>query len=93
MNCNTAKYYGSDIIGTAGTRVTTQCLRQLSYLPTPWYDGDSSGGVKVSTLTRNACDVGSIPALGVIFPIFIMPQNTALHDHAPLEAMCLLHGC
>ena len=29
------------------------------------------GGVMVSTLAQNARDVGSIPALGAIFPSFI----------------------
>ena len=28
-------------------------------------------GVVVSTLTQNARDVGSIPVLGIIFPIFV----------------------
>ena len=32
-------------------------------------------GVKVSILTRNAKDVGSIPALGRIFPSFITPMT------------------
>ena len=31
----------------------------------------------VSTLTRNAIDVGSILALGAIFPIFVTPTSTA----------------
>ena len=31
----------------------------------------SLGGVIVSTLARNARDVGLIPALGIILPIFI----------------------
>ena len=31
----------------------------------------SSGGAMVSTLVQNARDVGSIPALGTIFSIFI----------------------
>ena len=35
----------------------------------------SLGGVIVSTLARNARDVGSIPALGTIFPIFITPMT------------------
>ena len=30
------------------------------------------GGVMVGTLTRNASDADSIPALGTIFPIFII---------------------
>ena len=34
------------------------------------------GSVMVSTQVRNARDVGSIPALGAIFPIFITPHNT-----------------
>ena len=33
----------------------------------------SLGGVMVSTLARNARDVGSIPTLGTILPIFIIP--------------------
>ena len=36
---------------------------------------ESLGGVMVSTLTRNARDVGSIPTLGTIFLIFITPTT------------------
>ena len=39
------------------------------------YSGDTRepwlGGVMVSTLVWNARDVGSIPTLGTIFPLFI----------------------
>ena len=35
----------------------------------------SLGVVMVSTLARNARDVGSIPALGTIFTIFITPES------------------
>ena len=35
----------------------------------------SLDGLMVSTLARNARDVGSIPALGTIFPIFITPMT------------------
>ena len=34
------------------------------------------GGEMVSTLGWNARDVGSIPALGTIFHIFITPQDS-----------------
>ena len=33
------------------------------------------GGVVVSTLDQNAKDVGFIPALGIIFPVFIIPMT------------------
>ena len=33
------------------------------------------GGVLVSTMTQNARDVGSIPALGTMLPIFITPTT------------------
>ena len=33
------------------------------------------GGVMVSILAQHARDVGSIPALGTIFPIFITPMT------------------
>ena len=33
------------------------------------------GGVMVITMARNAKDVGSIPALGSIFPIFITAHD------------------
>ena len=35
-------------------------------------------GVMVSTLAQNARDVGSVPALGTIFPIFIKPMTHTL---------------
>ena len=35
-------------------------------------------GVMVSTLARNTRDVGSIPALGTTFPIFITPPPTVV---------------
>ena len=40
MDCSTAKYYVNDGICIPAPRVTTLCLNQLSYLPTPrciWY--------------------------------------------------------
>ena len=33
------------------------------------------GGEIISTLAQNARDVGSIPTLGIIFPIFITPMT------------------
>ena len=42
----------------------------------------SLGGVMVCTLTRNARDLGSIPILDAIFPIFI----TGCHDMGPVQA-------
>ena len=36
-------------------------------------------GVMVSTLDQNDRDVGSIPTLGTIFPIFITPTTLLLH--------------
>ena len=35
----------------------------------------SLGGIMDSTLSRNARDVGIIPTLGTIFPIFITPMT------------------
>ena len=35
------------------------------------------GGVMVSTLSLNQRDVGSIPALGTVFPIFTTPMTHA----------------
>ena len=49
------------------------------------------GGVMISTHTRNARDVGSIPALGVIFRIFHYPHNTGCHDHVSVQARWLLN--
>ena len=37
----------------------------------------SLGGVMVSILARNARYVGSIPAVGTLFPIFIIPTTYA----------------
>ena len=39
-----------------------------------------------STLAQNARDVGSISALGTIFPIF-NTHNASCHDHDPVQAM------
>ena len=36
---------------------------------------ESLGGVMVSALAWNAIYVGSIPALGAMFAVFIMPQH------------------
>ena len=38
----------------------------------------SLGGVMVSTLASNARNVGSIPALGAIFQIFIGPGDSSI---------------
>ena len=38
----------------------------------------SLGGEMVNTLSRNARDVGSIPALGATFPIFIKTHDNSL---------------
>ena len=41
----------------------------------------SLGGVMVNTLAHNVRDVGTIPALGIIFPIFITPNTIAINKN------------
>ena len=52
---------------------------------------ESLDGVMVSTQARNSIDVGSIPALGVLFPLFNTPVTLV-----PLPRSCkryALCGC
>ena len=44
-------------------------------------------GVMLSTLARNARDVGSIPTLSTIFPMSIKPMTL---DQDPVQAMCCM---
>ena len=64
----------------------------------------SLGGVMVSTLTRNARDVGSISALGPVFPIFIIPMTLVplirilsticgVWLHLPCVCICRVTAC
>ena len=48
--------------------------RQLNRVAT----SGTIGGVMVSILAQNTTDVGLIPALGTIFPIFITPLSMKL---------------
>ena len=59
----------------------------------------SLGGIMVSTLAQNASDVGSIPLLGTIFPIFITPTTLSwsrlsklLYINIYLELTLMLHS-
>ena len=47
----------------------------------------SLGGVMVSTLAWNAIPVGSILALGAVFPIFITPMTPGCNAHDFVRAM------
>ena len=47
---------------------------------------ESLGGVRFRTLAWNARDVGSIPALGAIFPIFMTPTTVdKVSTHATVQ--------
>ena len=47
---------------------------------------------KGSTLAWNARDVGSIPPLGTVFPIFIPPPDIsgAMTRILPIQAVCMV---
>ena len=47
-------------------------------------------GVMVSTLARNASDVGSIPALSTIFPIFI--TTTTIGNICNIYIICVQYS-
>ena len=47
----------------------------------------SLGGVMVSTLAWSVIDVGLIPALCAMFPIFITPMTHCWCDQDPVQAM------
>ena len=44
----------------------------------------------VSTLAQNAIDVGSIPTLSAIFPIFTTIHNIGCNDYDPVQATCCM---
>ena len=51
----------------------------------------SLGGVMVSTLARNARDMGLIASLGAIFSIFYHPHNIGCHGHNPVyDTHCMV---
>ena len=50
----------------------------------------SLGGVLLSTLAWNARDVGSIPGLGTVFPIFITPTTLVAMTMDPVQATCCM---
>ena len=45
----------------------------------------SLGSIIVCTLAKDAGNVGLIPALGAIFPIFITPTTLLTFDHDPVQ--------
>ena len=46
---------------------------------------ESLHGVMVSTLARNARDVGSRPALDIVFPIFIKCTTIVLNKYSTIK--------
>ena len=78
---------GVDLIFTLGKVFRIFMTRILSKLCAAWLlnipsvgtvmvmTTGSLGGVMVSTLVQNAIDVGSIPTLGAVFPIFVSPHD------------------
>ena len=49
---------------------------------------ESLGGVMVSTLAQNARDVGSIPDLGALFPIYV--RHLTLVAMTMIQAVCCM---
>ena len=52
----------------------------------------SLGGVMISALAWNAREVGSIPALSTIFPIFIIPHDNILVLVQPFQCGSITHS-